>query len=194
MLAWALRIEPGDPTFYAATLLLAVVWLVGALISGPVRAGRSNTRDGRRDGRAVVQSIALATLLIALFLVGAVVVARIPQLTQSVQELLDYARYGALPVVALLTAFNGAAEEVYFRGRSTRRWLGVHAVVVTTAVYALTTVPVGIPLLTMAAGILGTVTALQRRVTSGVLGPAVTHVIWSLAMLVLRAHALAIGA
>ncbi len=30
VLAWALRITPGDPLFYVATLALAAVWLVGA--------------------------------------------------------------------------------------------------------------------------------------------------------------------
>ena len=56
---------------------------------------------------------------------------------------------------------------------------------VTTVVYALTTVGAGIPLLVLAARLLGLLTALQRRVTGGILGPIVTHLTWSLGMLFL---------
>ena len=35
VLAWALRIEPGNDLFYVATIALAAVWAVGALVSGP---------------------------------------------------------------------------------------------------------------------------------------------------------------
>jgi CAAX protease family protein len=193
VLAWALRITPGDPTFYAATLLLAAVWLVGAFASGPLYPGRARTRSGGKDGRAVVQSLALGTLLIAVFLAGAVVVARLPRLSQSVEELLDHAQYGALPVVAAITALNGVAEELYFRGALFSAVGGPRAVPFTTVVYTLTTVPTGIPLLVFAAAVLGTTTALQRRVTGGVLGPALTHVVWSLGMLFLLPYVLEIG-
>ena len=49
----------------------------------------------------------------------------------------------------------------------------------------------GIPLLVLAAAVLGLVVGLQRRVTGGILGPIVTHLTWSLGMLVLLPHALA---
>lgn len=193
VLAWALRITPGDPTFHVATLLLAGVWLAGAFASGPLNPGRARTRSGRQDSRAVVQSLALAALLIGLFLAGAVVVARIPWLADSAEELLDHAQHGALPVVALITALNGVAEELYFRGALFAAVGGRHAVAFTTVVYTLTAVPTGIPLLVVAAAILGTTTALQRRVTGGVLGPVVTHVTWSLGMLFLLPYALGLG-
>ena len=70
VLTWALRIEPGDSLFYVATLALAAVWVVGALVSGPLHLGRARTRSGELRGRAVVQSLALGLLLLALFLVG----------------------------------------------------------------------------------------------------------------------------
>jgi CAAX protease family protein len=194
VLAWALRIPAGDPTFYPATLLLAATWLVGAFASGPLHRGRARTRTGRQDSAAIVQSLALAALLIAVFLLGAVAVARFDRLSESVEALLDHARVGALPAVVLITAVNGVAEELYFRGAMFSAVASRHAVAVTTAVYALTTVPTGIPLLVLAAVILGTVTGLQRRVTGGVLGPAVTHVTWSLGMLFALPYALSIGA
>ena len=45
--------------------------------------------------------------------------------------------------------------------------------------------PAGIPLLVLAAAILGLVVGLQRRVTGGILGPTITHLTWSLGMLFL---------
>jgi len=184
VLAWALRIEPGDPTFYVATFALAAVWAAGALLSGPLHLGRGHTRAGGAS-RAVVQSLALGTLLLALFMLGALGVARIPVLREPVQELLDHARVGSLALVTVITMVNGIAEELYFRGAM---YAGVgrrHAVAVTTVVYVLVTATSGIPLLALAAAVVGLVVAFQRRVTGGILGPAVTHLTWSLGMLYL---------
>ena len=78
VLGFALRIKPGDPMFYVATLGLAVVWAVGALASGPLHLGRAHTRAGGDDARPIVQSLALGALLLAVFLAGALVVAHFP--------------------------------------------------------------------------------------------------------------------
>ena len=43
----------------------------------------------------------------------------------------------------------------------------------------------GVPLLVLAAAVVGVVTALQRRVTGGILGPVITHITWSTGMLLL---------
>ena len=185
ILTWALRIEPGDPTFYAATLALAAVWAVGAFASGPLHLGHAHTRDGSGTSRAIVQSLALGTLLLGVFMAGAVVVAQIPFLRNPVQELLDHARFGSLALVAVITVVNGIAEELYFRGAL---YAGVgrrHAVAVTTVVYTLVTATSGIPLLILAGALVGLVVAFQRRVTGGILGPIVTHLTWSLGMLLL---------
>ncbi len=183
VLGYALRIEPGDPTFYVATLGLAVVWVVGAVASGPLHLGRANTRAGDGQSRAVVQSLALGAMLLVLFSAGAVGVAQIPVLRDPVLQLLDHAEFGSLGVVAVITAINGVAEEMYFRGAL---YAGVgrkHAVAVTTLVYAAVTATSGIPLLVLAAALVGLVVGLQRRVTGGILGPVVTHLTWSLGML-----------
>jgi membrane protease YdiL (CAAX protease family) len=190
VLTWALRIEPGDSLFYVATLALAAVWVIGAVASGPLHLGRARTRSGELGGRAVVQSLALGVLLLAVFLVGSVVVARIPFLRDPVEELLDHAQLGSLALVAVITAVNGIAEELYFRGAL---YAGVgrrHAVLVTTVVYALVVATSGIALLVLAAAVLGLVVGLQRRVTGGILGPIVTHLTWSLGMLFLLPRAL----
>lgn len=184
VLGWSLRIQPGDPLFYVGTLALAAVWAVGAVTSGPLHLGWAHTRLGGKS-RAVVQSLALGTLLLAVFLLGALVVAQVPPLRGPVEGLLDHARVGSLGVVAAITAVNGLAEELYFRGAL---YAGVgrrHAVAVTTVVYALVTAAAGIPLLVLAAAALGLVVGLQRRVTGGILGPVITHLTWSLGMLFL---------
>ena len=193
VLAWALRIEPGDPLFYVATLLLAGVWAAGAFASGRLHLGRAHTRAGSEPSRAVVQSLALGTLLLLLFLAGALVVARIPALREPVDGLLAHAAVGSLPIVAAITAVNGIAEELYFRGAL---YAGIgrrHAVLLTTLVYAAVTAAAGVPLLILAALLLGLITGLQRRVTGGVLGPIITHLTWSLGMLLLLPHALEIA-
>lgn len=183
-LTWALNLQPGDPDFYLATLALAGVWAGGAFASGPIRLGRGHTRSGG-VARPVVQSLSLGLLLLAIFLLGALVVAQVPFLREPVNDLLDHARYGSLVVVLALTVLNGVAEELFFRGALypavPARW----AVPVTTVVYALTTVGSGVPLLVFAAVLLGVVTGLQRRVTGGVLGPVITHITWSSGMLLL---------
>ena len=48
--------------------------------------------------------------------------------------------------------------------------------------------------LVLAAVAPGLVTALQRRVTGGILGPIITHLVWSLGMLFLLPPMLSIGA
>ena len=117
VLAWALRITPGDPLFYVATLALAAVWLVGALLSGPAarRQGPHPRRASERPGRSCSPSRS-ARCCSSLFLVGALVVARIPVLREPVDQLLDHARFGSLPAVLAITLVNGVVEELYFRG------------------------------------------------------------------------------
>lgn len=184
VLGWALRIEPGNELFYVATVALAAVWLVGALASGRLHLGHTVTRRGAH-ARPILQPIVVGLILLGIFCVGALLVARIPVLRDPVQDLLDHARFGSLPVVAVITAVNGIAEELYFRGAL---YAGVgrrHGVLVTTTVYALVTAASGIPLLVFAAAVLGLIVGLQRRVTGGVLGPIITHLIWSLGMLFL---------
>lgn len=184
VLAWALNLQPGDPQFYGATLALAAVWAVGAFASGPLRLGRGHTRAGG-VARPVVQSLSLGVLLLALFLLAALLVAQVPVLRGPVDDLLDHARQGPLLVVLVITVLNGVAEELFFRGALYAALPPWWAVPVTTALYALTAVGSGVPLLVLAAVLLGVVTGLQRRVTGGVLGPVITHITWSCGMLLL---------
>jgi membrane protease YdiL (CAAX protease family) len=185
ILGWALRVEPGDASFYYATVALAAVWTLGAVASGPLHLGWAHTRDGDGPARPLVQPLAVGALLLGTFLAGAVVVANIPFLRDPVMDLLEYSRAGSFGLVFAITAINGAAEELYFRGAL---YAGVgrrHAVAITTALYAAVTAASGILLLVFAAAVVGLVVGLQRRVTGGILAPIVTHLTWSLGMLVL---------
>ncbi|AQP45336.1 CPBP family intramembrane glutamic endopeptidase [Tessaracoccus flavus] len=183
-LGLALAVRPGDPLFYAATLGVAAIWTVGALVSGPLHLGEGHTRDGGRS-RGVVQGILLGLGLMGIFLAGALVVEQIPLLRGPVLDLLDHARFGSLWVVALVTVINGIAEELFFRGAVyaslDSRFNGIGS----TLLYAASTLFSGVPLLTFAALCLGLLTAAQRRVTGGVLGPIASHLTWSLGMLFL---------
>ncbi|MHA6512314.1 CPBP family intramembrane glutamic endopeptidase [Tessaracoccus sp. Z1128] len=183
-LGLALSIQPGAPEFYAATLGVAGLWIGGAFLSGPLYLGEGRTRDGGRS-RGVLQGFVLGLILLAVFVAGALVVTRIPALAAPVEDLLDHARFGSLWLVALITAINGVAEELFFRGAVyaslDRRFNGIGS----TALYAASTLFTGVPLLTFAAVCLGLLTAAQRRVTGGVLGPIASHLTWSLGMLFL---------
>lgn len=176
---WALRIPAGDAMFYPATALLATVWLVGAFASGPIRIGR----EPHRTSRPVVSSILTAAVLAIIFCVGALVVARIQPLREPVLALLEHATVGNLVLVAALTAVNGVAEECFHRGAVYSATSRFHPILVTTVIYGAVTAASGILLLVVAAVLLGLVTAVQRRCTGGVLGPIITHVVWSMVML-----------
>lgn len=175
VLWWSLGIAPGSAWFYPATALLAAVWAGGALVCGGVRAAG----PGLDPRRLPLPAFVLGALLLAVFVLGALVVVHVPWLVGSLDALFAHARLGSVATVLVITVVNGVAEEMFFRGALyavlPARW----AVPVTTGVYALSTVGSGVPLLVFAAVVLGAVTALQRRATGGVLAPAITHITWS---------------
>jgi membrane protease YdiL (CAAX protease family) len=181
VLGWSLRIEPGSTLFYPATLALAAVWTVGAFASGPLHLGRIMHPAGPR--RPVATPILLGLLLAGVFVVGGLVVREIPALDRQVRWVLEHADQGVGPLIVLITVVNGIAEELFFRGAgyaaSTR-----YPVAVTTVAYTLATLATGNVMLTFAAGVIGTVAGLQRRASGGILAPILTHVTWSMTMLV----------
>lgn len=183
LLALSLNLEPGDPRFYVSTFALAGVWTLGAFLSGPLHLGWASTRE-HRVVRPVAQPLCVGLLVVALFAAGAVVVAQVPVLRDAVDDVLDHARFASLPVVVVITVVNGLAEELFFRGALFAAVGARHPVATTTAVYTLVTVTTANLMLVFAAGVLGLVVGLERRVTGGVLGPMITHVTWSLSMLI----------
>jgi len=172
---------PGDWRFYLLTLALAATWTLGSFLSGPLHLGHIRLRGVRR--RPILPPILLGLILGALFVAGGLVLRHVPLLAGYITDVLSYARYGLLPVVAVITIVNGIAEELFFRGALFAA-IGVrYPVLISTVVYALATVAGGNPVLVAAAAILGTVVGLQRRAGGGVLAPILTHLTWSMIML-----------
>lgn len=175
--------EQGSTDFYVYTVLLAVIWAVGAFVSGPLHLGWAHTRTGERHARPVLQPFLLGVLAVAVFSAGAVVVSQVPVLAREVNEVLDYARFASLPIVAAVMVLNGVAEELFFRGAMFAAIGRRYPVIISTVVYTLATVATLNVMLVFAAAVLGAIVGLQRKVTGGVLGPTITHLTWSMSML-----------
>lgn len=181
LLAVSLALEPGDPAFYGWTMLVALTWVIGALLSGPLHLGRTPSRGELR--RPVLSPILLGLAAAAAFAVGALVVRQIPPLAGYVDAVLAHANEGYLPLIAAVTLVNGIAEEMFFRGGLFAAIGRGRPVLISTLVYAVATVATGNVMLVFAALVLGVVLGLQRRASGGVLAPILTHITWSSAML-----------
>jgi hypothetical protein len=115
---------------------------------------------------------------------GAAVVARhIPVLNEALVSVLSYAERGSDSWVLTTTLANGVAEEVFFRGSLFTALGSLHPVAASTGAYVLSTCATRNPALVLAAGVMGSVFAAQRRATGGLLAPILTHVTWSALML-----------
>jgi membrane protease YdiL (CAAX protease family) len=183
LLGFSLAVEPGDPAFYPLTLLTAGVWVLGGVLSGPLHLGRIPFRGTLR--RPVLTPILLGLAVAVVFVVGALVVRQVPPLAGYVDDVLAHFFAGVVPLVWTVTLVNGVAEEVFFRGGLFAAIGRERPVTISTAVYALATVATLNPMLVLAAVVLGLVLGLQRRASGGILGPVLTHVTWSVAMLLL---------
>lgn len=183
LLGISLGVEPGDPMFYPLTLSVAMTWLVGGVLSGPLHLGHIPFRGSVR--RPVVTPVVLGLLTGAVFVVGALLVRQIPPLARYVDDVLAHANAGYLPLIALVTLANGVAEEVFFRGGLFAAIGRRHPVVISTLVYGAATLATANPMLVFAALVLGLLLGLQRRASGGILGPILTHITWSSAMLFL---------
>jgi uncharacterized protein len=181
LLGLSFSVRQGDPAFYALTFGLAATWMLGSLLSGPLHLGHILLGGTLR--RPIITPIVVGLLLAALFVLGALIVRTIPTLARLAEDVLGYARLGNLWIIFMITLVNGIAEEFFFRG-ALYAAIGVwHPVLISTVLYALATTAGGNPVLVFAAVVLGTVVALQRRASGGILAPILTHITWSLSML-----------
>lgn len=180
VLGFSIRIEPGSPTFYGATLALAAVWTIGAFASGPLHLGRITYRDAHV--RPIVTPILIGLGIAGIFVVGGLIVRQIDFLERQVSSVLDFADQGSLPILVVITAVNGVAEELFFRGAAYAA-ITRHPVLWTTIAYFVATLATGNVMLSFAALLLGLVVGLQRRASGGILAPILTHCTWSLSML-----------
>ena len=181
ILGLSFSLRQGDPAFYPLTFGLAATWTLGSLLSGPLHLGHILLAGRLR--RPTITPIAVGLLLAALFVLGALIVRTIPSLVRLTEDVLGYARLGNLWIIVVITLANGVAEELFFRGALFAA-IGVrHAVLISTVLYVVATVAGGNPVLVFAAAVLGTVVALERRASGGILAPILTHIAWSLSML-----------
>lgn len=183
LMAYSLTRPPGDASFYWLTLALAAVWVLGALLSGPLHLGR--TTWGATPGRPVLIGTVMGLLLGAVFLAGGLVVRHIPVIAEPITAVLVYTNHGPQLLIVLIAVVNGVAEELFFRGALYTALGRSHPVLISTVLYAAATFATGNPMLAFAGLILGTVCGVQRRATGGVLAPVLTHLVWGLMMVLL---------
>lgn len=181
-LGFGLAVKPGDSLFYLLTLVVALVWTVGGLLSGPLHLGYQERAAALR--RPLLTPLLIGLAAAAIFLLGALVIREIGPLRDYVVRILEHAQKGNLALIAVVTVVNGIAEEVFFRGALFAAIGRRHPVVLSTLIYALATVATANPMLVFAALTLGAVLGLQRRASGGILASTITHVTWSMIMLV----------
>jgi uncharacterized protein len=181
LLGYSLSLPPGDASFVWFTLALAAVWAIGAYVSGPLHFGHVEFRG--RNQRPVITGTGVGLGLGAVFVVGGLICRQIPPVSEYITQVLQYSNAGPLWLMVFITVINGIAEEMFFRGALYTVLLKYRPVLVSTVLYVIATgVATGNPMLGFAAIILGTVCAIERRATGGVLAPVLTHFFWGLVM------------
>ena len=132
--------------------------------------------------RPVLVPVATGAAAFGGFYAAARVARRIPPLERWVGSVLQYADEGRTSLVVGTALSNAVAEELFFRGALYAAF-EERPVVWTTGVYVVATLPTRNPALVLAAGAMGTLWGMQRRATSGLQAPVITHLTWSALML-----------
>jgi len=181
LLGYSLTRQPGDASFFWLTLALAAVWALGAFASGPLHLGCVRFRG--RNQRPVLSGTVAGLALGGAFLVGGMAAREIPGVRELVTRVLDFANHGPLPLVVFITVINGVAEELFFRGALYTALGKVYPALISTVIYVVATwATTANPMLGVAALVVGSVCAWERRATGGVLAPMLTHFFWGLVM------------
>lgn len=181
LLGASLSTQPGSREFYASTAAVAGVWTLGGVLSGPLHLGWVETRDATLR-RPVLTPVATGVGAFGLFYAGARVARHIPVLDDAVSRVLRFAEEGDTRSVLATTLANGLAEEIFFRGALYSALGDSNPVASSTAVYTLATTTTRNPALVLAASVMGTLFALQRRASGGIQAPVITHLTWSALM------------
>lgn len=171
---------PGDPAYYWLALALAALWGVGALLSGPLHLGMVRFRG--RNERPVFTGIGIGLVLGGVFLLGGLVVRDISPLAHQVTDVLEFATHASWRVVVLVALLNAITEEMFFRAALFTSFGRRYPIVGSTVLYVAAMLATGNPMLGFAALALGTVCAVERRATGGVLAAVLTHLVWGLIM------------
>lgn len=182
LLGLSLSTKPDTKEFYGLTAAVAGTWVLGGLTSGPLHLGYQQRRTRSELERPVITPIALGLGAFGAFYAVALVAREIPFLDRALSDILTFADEGNAALTLGTTLLNGAAEEVFFRGAMYAAAGVEQPVLKTTAVYTAATLPTRNPALVLAAGVMGTLFAFQRRASGGIQAPLLTHVTWSTLM------------
>jgi hypothetical protein len=181
-LGLALRAHPGEPAFYWWSLALAGVWATGAFLSGPLHLGGARWRG--RNQRPVISGTMIGLLLGGVFIVGGLIAREIPVVAEFITRVLHYTDQGSWRLTMAIALLAAVAEEMFYRGALYTALGRHHPLLISTVIYVIATLASSRnPMLAFAAIILGTVCALERRATGGVLAPILTHFAWTLVVL-----------
>ncbi|MBV8860944.1 MAG: CPBP family intramembrane metalloprotease [Mycobacterium sp.] len=181
VLSFALRRHPGEPSFYWLSLALAAVWAIGSFASGPLHLGGVCWRG--RNQRPVITGTVIGLLLGGVFVLGGLVAREIPTVAELITRVLRYTDQGSWRLTMAIALIAAVAEELFYRGALYTALGRRHPVLISTVIYVVATLASGNLMLGFAAIFLGTVCALERRATGGVLAPILTHFVWSLIVL-----------
>jgi uncharacterized protein len=181
VLGLTLQRHPGEASFYWLSLALAAVWAIGSFGSGPLHLGGARWRG--RNQRPVISGTVIGLLLGGVFVVGGLIAREIPAVSALIIRVLQYTDQGSWRLTMAVALVGGIAEELFYRGALYTALGRYHPALVSTIVYVAATLASGNPMLAFAAIILGTVCALERRATGGVLAPILTHFVWTLVVL-----------
>lgn len=149
-------------------------------MSGPLHLGGICWRG--RNQRPVITGTTVGLLLAGIFGVGAMIVRAIPGAAEPIARVLQFAHQGTLLPILLITLINGIAEEMFFRGALYTALGRRYPVTISTVLYVGATMASANLMLGFAAIFVGTVCALERRASGGVLAPILTHFVWGLIM------------
>jgi membrane protease YdiL (CAAX protease family) len=180
-LSFALRSHPGQPSFYWWSLVLACVWAFGAFASGPLHLGGARWRG--RNQRPVISGTVIGLLLGGVFVLGGLICREIPVIAELITRVLQYTDQGSWRLTMTVALLGGVTEELFYRGALYTALGRHHPLLISTVVYVVATLASGNVMLGFAAIFLGTVCALERRATGGVLAPILTHFVWTLVVL-----------
>ena len=182
LLGVSLSTKPDSTAFYVTSFGVAGTWLAGGFASGRLHLGWMQARDETLK-RPVVTPVLTGVAAFGVFYGCALVCRHVPVLDQAISSVLRFADKGSSPLVYLTTLVNGASEEVFFRGALFAAIGRRRPIVISTVIYALVTVATGNPMLVFAAVVMGLLFGLQRRASGGILASMLTHLVWSVVML-----------
>ena len=158
LLATTLRAPSGSTTFFILGFLVAGIWILGSVISGPIPL------EAIRSSRLATSLSGLALGIVAFlgFLTADLIGQHLPLISNALHNVLTKADAGPAVLVLTVALVNGVGEELFFRGALFSA-LGSHNPVAgTVVIYVAVTATTGNIALLFAATAMGIIFSLQR--------------------------------